>query len=70
MPTGCNLTQEQIDAVLRLANQRGVDGEWLLTYDEIAAQLGLHRRTIYRCIRSAATKWGQLTKWMESADCT
>ena len=63
MTSGRKLTEEQVDAILRLAGQTRPDGEWTLTYTQIARELNVHRRTIYRCIRQAAARWGNRTSW-------
>jgi excisionase family DNA binding protein len=63
MPSGRKLTEPQRDTILRLAGDRDAAGEWLLTYEEIAQRLQLNRRTVYRCIREAAVKWGRFTAW-------
>lgn len=63
MTSGRKLTEEEFDAILRLAGQTQPDGEWTLTYDQIAEMLELHRHTVYRCIRHAAVKFGNRTSW-------
>lgn len=65
MPSGRKLSQEQVDAILRLAGELNVDGEYLLTYEQIAERLCLHRHSVYRVIRQAAVRLGKLTAWRQ-----
>lgn len=61
MTSGRKLTPHQVRELLRLAGLEREDGQWLLTYQQIAEQLGVHRRTVYRHIRRAAVHSGQQT---------
>lgn len=63
MPSGKPLTEQQVDAILRLAAERTTDGEWLLSYAQIADRVRLSHRTVERLIRRSAVKWGKLTAW-------
>lgn len=65
MTSGRKLTQEQADAILRLAGKLRSDGQWLLTYQQIAAKLDVHRCTVYRHIRQAAVRYGQRITWRD-----
>jgi hypothetical protein len=64
MGSGTRITQEQVDAILRLAGEKNADDDWALTYEQIAERVSVHPRTIYRVVRQAAVRWGQLTAWM------
>lgn len=61
MTSGIKLTAAQAAAILRLASERDSDGNWLLTYEEIAERLDLNERTVRRWIREAAVRFGKLT---------
>ena len=63
MTSGKKLTEQQIDAILRLAGKQNADGKWTLSYRQIAKRLDLHRHTVYRCIRRSAVHWGNRTAW-------
>lgn len=63
MPSGKRLTQEQVDAILRLAGEEDTPGHWRLTYSQIGAQLTIHRCTVYRVIRRAAVSYGRKFSW-------
>lgn len=67
MTSGRKLTEQEADAILRLAGLEREGGEWLLSYQEIAKQLDLHERTVRRWIRRAAVRSGQRTGWKKSA---
>ena len=63
MTSGRKLTEQQADAILRLAGQMTEEGRWRWTYSQIADQLDLHRHTVYSVIRRSAVRWGQHTAW-------
>ncbi len=63
MPSGVKLTEQQGDAILRLAGEVDADGKWLLSYEQIAQRLNLNERTVRRWIREAAVKYGRLKAW-------
>ena len=63
MTSGRKLTKHQVREILRLAGLERGDGEWLLSYQRIAEQLGIHERTVRRWIRRAAVRLGKLTGW-------
>lgn len=63
MTSGRKLTEEEADAILRLAGRKDQDGQWSLSYVQIAEQLGIHRRTVWRQIRRAAVLWGERSAW-------
>lgn len=63
MPSGRKLTEQQADAILRLAGEKRIDGHWMLTYEQIAEHLQLSERTVRRWIREAACRYGKLTGW-------
>ena len=65
MTSGRKLTKEQADAILRLAGLEQEDGQWRLSYSEIAKRLDLHRTTVYRHIRQAAVRYGQRSAWRD-----
>ena len=67
MTSGRKLTEEQADAILRLAGEKDADGDWLLSYEQIAERLQVHRHSVYRIIRKAAVQWGELTRWRETS---
>lgn len=54
MTSGRKLTMEQADAILRLAGETDEDGNWRLTYRQIAEKTGFHRHTVYRLVRRVA----------------
>jgi len=66
MPSGTKLTEQQVDAILRLAGEQDMDGEWLLSYAEVAKRVGLSHRTVERVIRRSAVKLGYMTAWQNS----
>jgi len=61
--SGRKLTQEQIDAILRLAGLEREDGSWLLTYQQIADRVQVNERTVRRWIRKAAARLGASIGW-------
>lgn len=61
MTSGRKLRAEQVNAIIHLAGLKRDDGEWLLSKKEIAERLGLHERTVRRCIREVAVQHGKLT---------
>ena len=63
MTSGEKLTEQQADAILRLASEMDADGNWRLSYRQIASRLQLSERTVRRWIREAAVKYGRLTAW-------
>lgn len=63
MPSGRKLTERESDDILRLAGLEREDGAWRFSYSRIAADLGLHRCTVYRVIREAAVKHGKRIRW-------
>lgn len=68
MTSGRKLTPHQVRELLRLAGLEREDGQWLLTYQQIAEKLDVHRCTVYRCIRRAAVRCGNRTAWHDG-DC-
>ena len=63
MTSGRKLTEQQADAILRLAGRQNADGKWALSYRQIAKTLDMHRHTVYRCIRQSAVRYGNRTAW-------
>jgi DNA invertase Pin-like site-specific DNA recombinase len=63
MTSGRKLTQEQVDAILRLAARRDDAGEFVFTFAEISSRTGLHRTTVANTIRRAAAELARLVCW-------
>lgn len=63
--SGRKLTKDQVVRILRLAGETKEDGGYRLTYQQIAGELELHRRTVSRVIRRAAVDWGRCHGWTE-----
>lgn len=63
MTSGRKLTQEEIDRILHLVGLEDSDGEFQLPFRDVARQVGVSCRTVYRVVRRAAAKWGDHTKW-------
>jgi DNA invertase Pin-like site-specific DNA recombinase len=68
MPSGYRLTEQQVDRILKLAGELDSDGNWLLSYRQIASRLDLHRHTVETAIRQAAVNWGKHTAWKDPLD--
>jgi len=69
MTSGAKLTEQQADAILRLAGETDADGNWQLTYKQIAKRLQISERTVRRWVREAAVKYGRLTAWRDVGVC-
>lgn len=54
MTSGRKLTKHQVREILRLAGLEREDGEWLLSCQRIAEEVGVHRRTVSRQLRRTA----------------
>ena len=63
MPSGQHLTQEQFDAIVLRIRQLKPDGRYRFNFKEIAAEFGIHRATVQRVCRRAASKWGEKFCW-------
>jgi len=68
MTSGKPLTEQQRDAILRLAGKVDADGEFLLSMRQIADALEIHERTVRRWIRQAAVSYGVCTAWRDSSE--
>lgn len=67
MPSGTKLTQEQIDAILRLVGELTDEDCWRHSYREIARRVAIDERTVRRVVRLSAAKLGRLTAWHDDA---
>jgi hypothetical protein len=63
MPSGRRLAESEVDAIQRLASYRNSDDGWLLSVEEIAQQLHLHRETVQKYIREGCRHWHQHARW-------
>ncbi len=51
------------DELRGMIEKLDADGNWRLSYRQIASRLQLSERTVRRWIREAAVKYGRLTAW-------
>lgn len=63
MPSGCYLTVEDRDRILKLAGLRNPDGSWAMTYRDIGEKMKINPITVSCVIRLAGVKWGQEHAW-------
>lgn len=53
-------TKRQVLEILHLAGLEREDGAWVLSLDQIAAELHISERVVRDTIRRAAVRWGEL----------
>lgn len=63
MTSGKRLTEQERDAILRLASYRAQDGGWLMSCEQIGHQLDWDGRTVQEVIRRAAAAWWLEHRW-------
>ena len=61
MPSGHPLTDSERARILKLAGLVNLDGAYSLKYKQIAQNLDISEKTVYRVIRDAGVKWGKYT---------